>query len=440
MNFILDKNNRDEKVIYKEPETTAGKKLTHVCTITLPGEAVTTFCLQSIDEYLIVHSKALVDVMKFEKAPGNHLGKLQLISSSFPPSSYSVVEKLTVNQKRVFTSANMQEKNDIMLDPVLFPDCAVSKNYQFVKCRLSPYSSGNELFPAILARLSFHGSLDLATHSRDIDTNELHLEVFAELCEIRKKSFSLNPYTKLEKLQEIINELTFSQFDWCPEIFESYRLLVAVTKSNEMIIYAVNTEKQVHEIHNEKLEGVVGFVKWIISKETHFVIVTNSKGISIRYKLKIGKDTKTFALEKVDTFEGKIKAPISNIQAESIKDDIVLVCSKAHSLEVFLITKSSISMITKYVGLNITGLVNIGQSKLEYLISTLNNQIFYMRLSIKNNEVSIVSYEKVENSLTDPENNSSKYAAYGLAASSNKVLVFIAIYPLSVSFLYSNRT
>ena len=419
----------------KVHKTSNDLNLKSVCTITYQNELSSRFCLQSVNECILLRSKTDNDIMRFEKNLGNHSLKLQLSSYKVKCSPYMPVESLKVDERKLYNSSNIFEKNDMMLSQEYFPRC-VFKTYNVVKSQLSPYSNEDNVLP-VLASLSSHGSLDFSSLNYDNDRNDLIVEEIAELCEIRKKSFSLaSSYTKFGKLKEILNELTFSNFDWCPEIIDSTRFLAAVTKSNEIIIYSLDldSEKAIVLQKFDKFEDVISELKWVIvANQNHFLFVANAKGDITRYSIDITEDGKVNKLEKLELTKGKLKIPVSNIQAELVDDSVFILCTKAHSLEIILFSSNNIvKSITKYIGMSVTGLTSISNSKPEYLITTLNNKIFYMKLSTTKGDLKIVQYLKVDNSV-NPDIQPSKYSAYGITASKNKVLIFIALYPRIVS-------
>lgn len=371
--------------------------------------------------------------MKLETIAGNHQSKLQLESKKFSCSSYSAAEGLKINEKRLFNSSSHSEKNEIMLSPFLLPNC-VSKSFQIAKCLMSPCKSTDGSLPPIMASLTSHGSLELSKYHHNHDTNETTLESFVELCEIRKTFFSLGTYDKLGKLREILSELTFKNFTWCPEVVDVSRFIAAVTKSNEIVFCSIDVNNEVAVQHNEKLEDVVSNLKWVISGGHHFLYVADVRGDLTRFSIEINKEMKLTA-EKLEGIKGKLNMPVSNIWSESLNDAVLLVCAKAHSLEVFLIAKSGVKTLTKYVGLNVTGIANIMRDKPEFLISTLNSKIFFLKISTAGDDLKVEEFQKVEL----PETKMLKFATYGIAASQNKVLIFLAMYPQTVKLSIHRR-
>lgn len=427
---ILGTSSQQRKKTANVNKTSEILNLTPVCTIAYSGELNSSFCLQVIDEYALLQSKTSFGVMKFGKSSGSHQNKLQLSSTKFAVSNYTAAEGLKVNEKRLFMTSTHQEINEMMLNPILFPRC-VQKNFQLTKCQLSPYSLNS--IP-IIASLSYHGSLELSNYLHNEDSNEITLETVAELCEIRKTSYNLpSSYGKLGKVKEILNELMFSNFDWCPDIISSNRLIAAVSKSNEIMFYSIGMDNEVLVLHCEKFEGVISCVKWIVNHNVHMLLVADSKGNLYPMVLQLADDMKSLSLTKKDEIEGKLKIPISHIIIERIDETIIILCAKAHSLEIFRINNNVVKSLTKYVGLSITGLINIKISSLEYLVTTLNNKVYYMELLVTNDNIEIVNYEKVDNEI-NPEMQASKYSAYGIAASRNKALIFIALYPQTVKY------
>lgn len=414
-------------------ETNVNKTSTHlnlksVCTITQPSELTSGFCLQSTSEYILLRSKSEMNLMKFERNLWNHQTKFCLSSVKFPCANYNVVETLKINDKKIFNMASHSQKNDIMLNSHLNP-CCVLKNIQVVKSLLSPSRISQT---PLLASLSSYGSIEISKISYDHDNSQNSREVLAELCEIRKSQFSLgNTYMKLEKLQEIFKDLTFRNFDWCPEFIGSLRFIAAVTKNNELVIFSISHEGEVLIQHDMKFDIVISSLKWFVHKEKHFLIIATSKGDLARYAIELN-DVKIESLKIKDEMKGKLKIHTSHIEVDSYNDSIVVICVKAHSLELLLIIGDQVSSITKYIGLSVTGITRSSLTHAHYLVTSMCNNTFFMDLAITDNELKIASYENVDNSIS-PEIIHSKYSAYGITTSKNKVLVFIALYPRIVS-------
>lgn len=352
--------------------------------------------------------------MSLENKPGYHDNKFLISSRQFENSNYNVVETLKVNEKQVFKSMNHQQKNDAMLSSVLFPSC-VPKNPTLIKCQVSP---NTRLFAPITASLSSLGSLQLSKYHHDDDTNETALQSIAELCEIRKTSFSLDTFVKFEKLKKVLDELMFYDFDWCPVIVESKRLIAALTRSREIIFYAINTDNVVTALHNEKLDEPVNVIKWIVHNDKHFLFTAGAKGILTQYSIEIDSSCGIHEVLKVNEMQGKLKVPISSIESTSIGECLVLVTSKSHSVEIFCESMS----LTEYVGLNITGVTAMSNDN--FLITTLDNEVHYLEVTKTSEVFKISRFERVEMS-----ENMGKFGAYGIAASKNKALVYIALYP-----------
>lgn len=402
--------------------------LKSVCVISQSSEVICSFTLSSNNESILRRNKYDADVLQFEKLLGNHQTKLQLSATKLKCSQYDVSSTLKLNEKRIYNTSNHQEKNEVMLNPLLLPRCTL-KNVQLVKCQLSPSSSSQK---QLIASLSSYGSIDISQFEHDKTTSRKKLKSIAELCDIRKTSFSLsNSYMKLSKLKEIIDELSFTNFDWCPTILGTTQHIAAVTKTNEIVFYAINPEGESVVECSEQLEGVVCELKWLVSPDGHFLIVANNHGHLVRYLIEMTEGEMVSGLMKVNEIQGILKIPVSYIHAEQIGNAVLLVCTKAHSLEIFLINKSSVKSITKYIGMSITGLTSVSNLASEFLIATMNNTINYMKLSIAKNDLKIEVYEKVE---VDTSSDPLKFGVYGIIASRNKALVFVSLYPQIVTY------
>lgn len=408
----------------KSPQTL---NLTAVCTLTQQNE-LTPFCLHAIDDYVLMKTKTEIDVMKLDKVIGDQDSKFRMSSTKFKGSTYDVASTLKVNQKRIFNNSKQQEKIDIMLSPQLFPNC-VLKSHQPMKCLLSPCSSTCKT--PIIASLSSHGSLQLSMHVHDPSSNEVSLGMIAELSEIRKNSFSLDNFMKLSKLQEIMDELIFSNFDWCPVLHGTFRFIAAVAHTNEIIIYSISPENEVAVQKNWKFDEIVSELKWVVANDRHYLFIASSVGSLTRLSIELGEDGKVESFEKVDEIKGKLKIHISNIQSYCSDDSIVLLSAKSHSLEIFLVTSNDSKSITKYVGMSITGVTSVSNTSPEYLITTLKNKMYYLKF---NSDLIIEDYQQVDNT-TFMGLQRSKYSAYGIAASKNKVLIYTALYPQMVRLL-----
>jgi hypothetical protein len=409
--------------------------LKSVCTISLPNELNTGFCLQSMNEFMVLKTKTDAEILMYGRSLGNHSSKINLSATKRTCSSYEPADGLNINEKRIFSTCSHQQKNDLMLNPSLFSRC-ILKNNILKLALLSAYSSENGLLP-ILGCLSNNGSLELSRYSFDFDNFESRTEKIAEVCEIRKQSYELGTYTKLEKLQEIVNEVSFYTFDWCPEVVENLRFFAAMTKSNEIIIYSINCENDVAVHKFLKLDTVTCEIKWIVRKNEHFLITFHQNKIVARYAIIFSKDIKVTSLQKVDEMEGKLNIPPSFIEVQSFGDDLLMMCAKSHSIEIVYLNESGFKSVTKHIGLSITGITNISSSSPEYLVSTLDNKVFYLKLTIVEQKVQVEECYTVNNS-QNPDIQPSKFGAYGLTASKNKVLVFLALFPQLVRIKDSN--
>jgi hypothetical protein len=404
--------------------------LKSVCTISLLNEPNSGFSLQSIDESVVLRTGTDAEVLMYGRSLGNHNSKINLSATKHPCSSYQPADGLNVNQKRIYNSSSHQQKNDLMLNPSLFPNCILSHNI-LLKALLSAVPSDNSL-PPILGCLSSSGSLELSRYVFNFDSFESSTEKIAEVCDIRKQSYDMGTYAKLEKLQEIINEVSFETFDWCPEVVGSSRLLAALSKSNEIVIYSISSENEVLVEKCLKLDVVTCEIKWVVMRDKHFLLTCHKNKKIARYAITISTDSKVTSLDKVDELESKLNIPPSYIEARCFGDNIVILCSKSHSVEVVNFNESGIQSITKHVGLSITGITSISENTPEYLISTLNNEIFFLKLATE--KLKVEEFYKVDNT-QNPDIQPSKFGAYGISASKNKVLIFVSLFPQVVRIL-----
>ena len=407
-------------------ETTPNLNLKSVFTFSHAQDLSLPFCLQSSGEFIVLEAKTDLNVFSLGKQlSSHHHSKFQLRSETIPCSSYNVVKDLKVNQNNIFNKSSHKNKNDIMLNTNLFPDCLPSSQ-QVMKSQLSPYSVN---LPVIIASMSSYGSIQLINYKlgeEEVIESNSH-SIIAELCEIRKSEFSLGSYVKLEKLQEIVKELTFYNFDWCPEIVSDRRLIAAMTVSREIIFYEINRTNEVKSQLSYKLDNKsVNTLRWIVHGGRNFLVVADRKGDLSRFSLEV-INGEVKSVKEIDKLEGKLKIPMQDIQIDSVGDSLLLLCTKSHSLEIFLLQSSgNYKSISKYIGLSVTGITKISKDSLNYLMTTLNNEIFYMELAVHCVDVvKIQRFEKVENSDMNPE----KFNAYGITTSKNKVMTFVALHP-----------
>lgn len=404
--------------------------LKSVCTINYADEISAPFCLQALDKYLIVRAKTKVDVAKFESTPINHQNKFQMTSTIKECSKKLAYDCLQVDEEKIMEGASHQEKCEIMMNPFLLPHCTL-KNIYYLKCLVSPSTSN--LGP-IIACLTTHGALELLQLKSD-DNGVAHLEALADLCEIRAASMDISKkITKLNYLQEKIHEVTIDNFEWCPKIINNtYRFIVVSTKKSQLLFYCIrNVKESETEIvlrHAEDLNEIsISQLKWVSTKQNHYLFVSTTNGDLVRFRVILEWDGKWKEIQKLDMIQGSLDISISNITHESVGESMLLVCAKEHSIEAFHIDGTKVRRIKKYIGLSITGVTSCGPY--EFLIATLNTKIFNVKFSTAIDELKIDYCNKIEFSSNDV--SPSKYATYGITASHNRVLFFLALHPRAV--------
>ncbi|CRL00281.1 CLUMA_CG013555, isoform A [Clunio marinus] len=312
-----------------------------------------------------------------------------------------------------------------MLSSDLFPHC-IQYHAQVFKCLLSPYNRFDENNKEpVIASLNSHGSLELLNLKYDEDSKKYILASSEELCKLRMDSLTLNNEIKsLNGLNEVVRDFTFTYFDWCPEIMNGTRFLAALDKNSNINLFNIQNGK-VNFLFDVKMNARITYIKWIIVKTQHYLITSCSKGGLIISTVEIEND-KILKCEVHRNIPGKLRISISNVQHVYSHEKFILLCIKAHSIEMFFLDDFEVTSITKYIGLSVTGICEIGN--FEFLITTLDNKAFYMKINVENDKIIIEKYLEVKQT-SNSEVHSSSFGIYGLAASNNKVLFFTALYP-----------
>jgi hypothetical protein len=348
-----------------------------------------------------------------------HQTKLQLSSKTFENSTYNVIEKLKVNDKQIFKSMDNRQRNDAMLSCFLFPNCLV-QNPGLKKSKISPSSLQ---LPPIVADLSSQCSIRLSLHILDHETNEFDLETIAELCEIRRSSQKLDNLVKYDKLQKAADELMFCDFSWCPEVIGSDRFIACLTLSRTVVFFSISGGNEVTQVHSEMLDKTVNLIKWTRHGKDQFLFVNGEKGGLVRHSIVMQKG-KVTGLTKIEERQGQLKIPITELESWS-EDSSIVIAVKSHSLEIFSRSKSFV----QYIGLSVTGITSVSCSSPEFLITTLDNEVHHLRLS--DDGGSLLSFSRV--SVLNSQMNQDKFRAHGIAASKNKVLIYMALYPATAN-------
>jgi hypothetical protein len=244
--------------------------------------------------------------------------------------------------------------------------------------------------------------------------------------------------TKYEDFLKAFKNIAFSNFEWCPISWYDFNILIATTKNDEVIFYRVQRNGVVSQLKCTKIEQFSkNRFKWISVNDEHYLIVGTSKGNLIRYSVDLTKEGIINGIEKVDEITGKVKLPIINIAVDYLEDNSTIVlCSKNHSLEIFELNETESKLIlSKHIDLTITGVEVC--NNFEYLMSTLNANVFFLQLhrSTETGEILLRSCENMD--IIGIKSESEKSANdnfFGICTSRNNVFVYIACYPQTVSY------
>lgn len=366
-------------------------------------------------------------VARLKKDYYNRESKIQLTSIKTEKPTQFI--QLPVNQKKVFDNADWNEKNQLMLNAYLLPDCTL-KNTHYVKSRLTGEDSLDDSF---LAALTTAGIIEVYRYNLG---NHQLFKLPIYLSELQKEGLSRKEITKYETLMTAYKKVSFNNLEWCPLDFEDFKLLSAVTKSDEIIIYSIYEDRAVEQFKLKSEHASINEIKWTYSeKGGHNLYVGMENGNLKRFSLKVLNDGRVESNNDTEEIAGKIKVPPSNIYVDYFENDEIIICCKSHSLEIVHMTELKLNVINKYIGVSITGFDNIGE--LEYIVTTLNSNIFYIKLTVNvNRELEIQKFQKFEITLPSEDEvqlSSSRMSYYGVATSRNKIFVYISSTPHHVS-------
>lgn len=401
-----------------------------VGTSTATDDLVYPFSLQAVENVLVQRLKNSVEIVKLKKDYYNRESKVQL--TTIRTEKPTDVIQLPVSEKDIIWNADWHEKNQLMLNAFLLPNCTL-KNTHYLKSRVIE-DSGDQF---MLAALTNAGIIELYTYNvRDHKLDKIPID----LNEIRKETECNKKIIKTyDALTEIYNKVAFSNIDWCPEKFDNFKLLATVTKSDEILIFSIQKEKATPQLKINFEGASNNEIKWTFSnKHGHNLFVGTDKGNLMRFPLTIQKDGKIkCANNEHEEIFGKLKISPSNIHVDYFSNDIIIFCCKSHSLEIIYKSGLKVNVISKHVGMSITGFTPIGHH--EYIMTTLNGNAVYMRLALsEKHPPEIQNYQKIEISLPSDDFNdniqeNSKLGYYGVATSKNNVFVYMSAYPRSVS-------
>ncbi|KAL7050453.1 hypothetical protein ACKWTF_004087 [Chironomus riparius] len=384
-------------------------------------DIVYPFNLQAWDDLLIQRMKFSCEVFSYNHdniTPTN----IQLSSTKTKkPTEYP---QLNINKTKVYDNADHNEKNFIMLHPYILPDCTL-KNTHYLKSEMSPFS---EKTGYILACLTTSGMIEL--YNYNIDTCELK-NIDVNFSELRKNSLKVptKEIVKLDVLRKTLNQVTFSNFEWCAIPYEDFKLLICTTKSDDLIIYHIQDDTVV-EIKSTKIEGINrNKMKWMDMNDQHYIAFSTDKGDLVRYSVELEDDGTVNDIKKVGTIDGKLKMPINFMGIDYHETSTILFCFKGHTLEIFHLQEDKVELVcSKYVDMSITGFTLC--DNLEYMLCTLNSRVYYIKLSIENGRMLLSTFSKLGfDSLMDDLDIASNYSFYGIGASKNNVLIYLSCYP-----------
>jgi hypothetical protein len=389
------------------------------------------FSLQAADDFLIQCTKSACEII----SPSSHIciniqSKLQMASTKSPKPT--AIPQLPINYAKLFGDCNQMEKNFVMLNPAFLPECT-AKNTHYIRCLIGPFSerSGN-----VIACQTSTGVIELFSFNAD---NYVLKQFDSNLSEIRKADLNKSPkeIVKLEVYREHLNEISFSDFEWCSIAYDDFKILIAITRSSEAIFYRVHNDGVTQQDKTFKIEHTGrNRVKWMDLNDEHYLLVGTNKGNLIRYSIDLTDDGVVNGVKKVDEIEGRLKLSISNIVVDYHENSTIVLCSKTHSLEIFQFNgMESKLVLSKYINLAITGVQVCGS--LEYLISALNAKVHLLKLnSLKSGAIVLetCSQMNIVASSADDVLTSTKYGFYGVATSRNNVLVYLSCYPQIVSY------
>lgn len=399
-------------------------KLKTVTALTAVDDLVYPFALQAVGDVFIHRLKNSTKITRLKKLYNNRESRMQFVDVT--TEKPTEVIKLPVESKAVFDNADWNQKNLLMSDAYLLPDCTL-KNTHYVKSRLTENSMTNN---SMLAALTTAGMIELYRYS--FGSHQL-MKLPFDLTELKMEELTKKVIITYKVLVESYNRVAFTDFEWCPVDFDKFKLLLTVTKSDEIIIYSIQ-ETMAKTQHKQIIEGVSkNAIKWAFSKKNgHFLYVGTKEGNLRQFSLNILKDGKVKSFKETEEIKGKVKIPPSNICVDYSGDDTIVFCCKNHSLDIVHKHGAEINVTSKYIGLSITGFEKI--DNLEYFASTLNSSIFSIKLGLNSNQVlEIQQQEKIEILLSSDEDVSSKMSFFGVAMSRNKVFAYISALPQHVS-------
>lgn len=407
------------------------KTITYVTTV---DELIYPFSMQAMGDVFTHCLKNSVEVAKLKNEHTNRKSKVQI--AKVKTEQPTRIPQIPVNEKKVFNNANWNQKNLLMLNGNLLPNCT-AKNTHYIKVlQTFRHSSEN----AMLAALTSSGIIELY---RYYSGSHQIFKLPVDLTELRQRhkiqlgdKKNITDYASLVKAYD---DVTFGNFEWCPVNFDDFKLLVVTTKADELIIYRIQDEIALQE-YSAEINGLGrNELKWTYTEEGgHNLFIGTDDGNLKQFQINLLSDGKVQGVVELEDINGKLDVPITHVLVHYHQDVTLLLCCKTHTLEIFQINKvgKAACIISKYIGISITGIDDSGV--LEFLLTTLNSNIYMLKLILNATTglFEIQEYVKIDTSIpSDAETmqSSSKMSFYGICTSKNSVLVYISCYPHYVS-------
>lgn len=408
-----------------------------IATYFLESDPNLPFCVNSNDEFVLAKMKNQNYVYKLEYQQTNIQSMFNLMGEKLNISDYIATNKFQKNDKTIIEHADKIERDDLFLDQRLLPNC--SQPYiQSIKSAFSPYDQNNVI---LMACLNSFGSLEIMKCEMNI-IEGIQWKKIVDLAEILNSSLKLNKLETIRnynKLKRTINSILFENFEWSNKVINSsLRYLVASTKSGAVLFFSIknNPVTKQPEALLRLTESIADYkisqIKWVSTKQHHYLFIATINGCLLRYSILLEWDGKLKGIKLLSNTSGELELPVSNIIAQVQGENVLIVCSKAHSMEAFYFEGQNVPARSckKYIGMNITGATSCG--RLEYVFVSLDANLYYLNLTIDQVEIRVDTCTPIN--YLPSEIVLSNYGAYGIACSKNKALFYIALHPRIVCF------
>lgn len=410
-------------------------RLKTITFLTTGDELVYPFSMQAMGDVFTHCLKNSIEFAKLKNEHSNRKSKVQI--SKVKTDQPAQVPLLPVNEKKVFNNADWNQKNLLMFNGNLLPSCTAKNTHYLKALQTFRISSEN----AMMAALTSSGIIELYRYY--FGSHQL-FKLPIDLTELRQKhkvQLGDKKYiTDYKTLVKAYDDVAFNNFEWCPVNFDDFKLLATTTKADELVIYRIQDEIALQEYSAVIKDLGKNELKWTFSDESgHNLFIGTEEGNLNQFQINLLSDGKVQSVIELEDSNGQLDIPITHMLVHYHQDSILLLCCKTHTLEIFQINKDEkpICVISKYIGLSITGLDESGE--LEFIMTTLNSNIYLLKLVVNSitDLIEIQEYAKIDFTSvpSDAETmpSSSKMSFYGVCTSKNSVLVYISCYPHYVS-------